>query len=291
MVYGAFFGGVAGMLLFVRKHRLPLLALCDLMAPSMMLGSGHRADRLPAERLLLRRGVRSPLGDHVSGRHAARLYPALPARSSAARCTDSRLAAIPMRSRGCWPSIRNSPADRAGLKPGDLLQGINGTNCRRPAESLRRAGGGVSDRATAVAHSEWRTGRRSPCRPLRRRSEACRSQPTQIYSTIDALMLCLLLLAYDPFRRRDGELLALMMSIYPVTRFFDRKSAERRGGRARHGHEHLAERQPAVVDLCRRVVVLHSPSAARAGIWAGRGLAGRDEEGHLGKFAGWAYRA
>ena len=44
-------------------------------------------------------------------------------------------------------------------------------------------------------------------------------QPSQPLSTIDALLLCLLLLAYDPFRRRDGELFALMMSIYPVTRF------------------------------------------------------------------------
>ena len=43
--------------------------------------------------------------------------------------------------------------------------------------------------------------------------------PTQLYSTIDALIICLLLLAYDPFRRRDGELFAIMATIYPVTRF------------------------------------------------------------------------
>ena len=43
--------------------------------------------------------------------------------------------------------------------------------------------------------------------------------PTQLYSTIDALILCLLLLVYDRFRRRDGELTALMITIYPITRF------------------------------------------------------------------------
>jgi phosphatidylglycerol:prolipoprotein diacylglycerol transferase len=43
--------------------------------------------------------------------------------------------------------------------------------------------------------------------------------PTQLYSTIDALILCFLLLAYDPFRRRDGELTALMMTVEPITRF------------------------------------------------------------------------
>ena len=45
-------------------------------------------------------------------------------------------------------------------------------------------------------------------------------EPSQPLSTIDALILCLLLLAYDPFRHRDGELFAIMLSIYPVTRFF-----------------------------------------------------------------------
>ena len=43
--------------------------------------------------------------------------------------------------------------------------------------------------------------------------------PTQLYSTIDALILCFLLLCYDRFRRRDGELTALMLTIYPITRF------------------------------------------------------------------------
>ena len=37
-MYGAFFGAMAGMIYFVRKHSLPLLAVCDLIAPSMMLG-------------------------------------------------------------------------------------------------------------------------------------------------------------------------------------------------------------------------------------------------------------
>ena len=47
--------------------------------------------------------------------------------------------------------------------------------------------------------------------------------PTQVYSTIDALILCLLLLCYDRFRRRDGELTALMMTVYPITRFLIEK--------------------------------------------------------------------
>jgi phosphatidylglycerol:prolipoprotein diacylglycerol transferase len=43
--------------------------------------------------------------------------------------------------------------------------------------------------------------------------------PTQIYSSIDGLVLLLLLSAFFPLRRRDGEVMALLMLAYPVTRF------------------------------------------------------------------------
>jgi phosphatidylglycerol:prolipoprotein diacylglycerol transferase len=43
--------------------------------------------------------------------------------------------------------------------------------------------------------------------------------PTQLYSTVDGLILFVLLSAYFPIRRRDGEVMALLMVTYPVTRF------------------------------------------------------------------------
>ena len=43
--------------------------------------------------------------------------------------------------------------------------------------------------------------------------------PTQLYSAANGGLLCLLLLAYHPMRRRDGETLALLLSLYPVTRY------------------------------------------------------------------------
>ncbi len=43
--------------------------------------------------------------------------------------------------------------------------------------------------------------------------------PTQLYSALDGLILLILLTAYYPLRRRDGEVMALMMMAYPVTRF------------------------------------------------------------------------
>ncbi len=42
--------------------------------------------------------------------------------------------------------------------------------------------------------------------------------PTQLYSVVDGLILMNLLLAYFPLRRRDGEVIALLMITYPITR-------------------------------------------------------------------------
>jgi phosphatidylglycerol:prolipoprotein diacylglycerol transferase len=43
--------------------------------------------------------------------------------------------------------------------------------------------------------------------------------PTQIYSALDGLVLLLLLSAFYPFRRRDGEVMGLLMVTYPISRF------------------------------------------------------------------------
>ena len=77
VVYGSFFGGVIGILLFVRKYRVSLLAAVRFDGPVHAAGPGHWANRLLVERLLLRGGVRRSVGDPVSRRHAAQFHRAL----------------------------------------------------------------------------------------------------------------------------------------------------------------------------------------------------------------------
>jgi phosphatidylglycerol:prolipoprotein diacylglycerol transferase len=43
--------------------------------------------------------------------------------------------------------------------------------------------------------------------------------PTQLYAAGAGLLILVLLLAYFPFRRRDGEVMALLMVLYPLTRW------------------------------------------------------------------------
>jgi phosphatidylglycerol:prolipoprotein diacylglycerol transferase len=45
--------------------------------------------------------------------------------------------------------------------------------------------------------------------------------PTQVYETISMLLLFLLLLAYTPFRRHDGEVFLLFLLCYPIHRFLN----------------------------------------------------------------------
>ena len=50
-------------------------------------------------------------------------------------------------------------------------------------------------------------------------SASLQIHPTQLYSAIDGLLLCLLTLAYYPVRGRDGSVIALGLLTYPITRF------------------------------------------------------------------------
>ncbi len=43
--------------------------------------------------------------------------------------------------------------------------------------------------------------------------------PTQLYSALDGLILMVLLNTYYPLRRRDGEVMGVLMLCYPVTRY------------------------------------------------------------------------
>ncbi len=43
--------------------------------------------------------------------------------------------------------------------------------------------------------------------------------PTQIYSAIDGILILILLTAYYPLRKRDGEVTAIFIMAYPITRF------------------------------------------------------------------------
>ena len=83
VIYGGFIGAAVGFIMFIRKHRLPLLAMADLVAPSMAIGLALGPHRLLSQRLLLRRANRLAVARDVSQIQLARTKPAKPTESAA----------------------------------------------------------------------------------------------------------------------------------------------------------------------------------------------------------------
>ena len=231
VVYGGFLGGMAGLLLFVRKYRVPLLPLMDLLAPSMMLGLAlgrvgcllngccfggvcHHGPAIcfPAS---------SPFDETQIAASADDIPDRIPAYDSQVELGQFYGFAVSS-NENAEPRIisvdQGSLAEKKGMKAGERIEKLGGESVRTAGQAhdlLRELF--YRKQPVTIETAAGETIALPALDPLPSRSLPV--YPTQLYSTIDALISGLLLLAYDPFRRRDGELFAIMATIYPVTRF------------------------------------------------------------------------
>jgi phosphatidylglycerol---prolipoprotein diacylglyceryl transferase len=215
VVYGALFGGLAAIMAFARKHRLPFLAICDLIAPSFAIGLalgrigcllngccyGGPADlpwsvTFPTESL--------PYRDQVE---SGQMYGFQLAPNPATRA----------------PTVvtveKSSVASKAGLKVGDVPVVINGAptlTMEAAADALGRAFHAQQSLAITLADGGTMN---VPATSIPPRSRPV--HPTQVYSAITAGLLAWFLWTYYPYRRRDGEVFALLLTIYPISRFLE----------------------------------------------------------------------
>ena len=218
VVYGALVGGMAAGLVYTYRHRLPTLALADLIAPSLVLGLsigrigclmngccyGGISD-LPWSITFPQKASRRGHGESppYDYQHRTGLLHGMQLDADAQnRLVVRRLLAD------------DGPAARAGLRPGDRIQAINGRQVHTLEEAmavLSQAGPQLTVVADQGRTIGWSVGALPPrCLPV---------HPTQIYSAINAAVIFLFVFAYYPFRRRDGEVFALLLTIYPITRF------------------------------------------------------------------------
>ena len=220
VVYGALLGGLVGFGGYAWKRRMPLLATFDLLAPGMLLGLaigrvgcflngccfGGVCD-LPW-------AVRFPAGSppYLHQLEQGELFLQGLQIAGDADAAPVITAVEP-----------GSPAAQTGVAAGQRITHINGEAVNTAAEARRRlaalsAAGSATLRFTVTVQVQGRAEpARWPAQPLADRSLPV--HPTQLYSSIDALLLCGFLLAYDRFRRRDGELLAVLLTIHPISRF------------------------------------------------------------------------
>jgi phosphatidylglycerol:prolipoprotein diacylglycerol transferase len=243
VVYGAFIGGAIAAVVFFVRNKLPVLKFADVIAPSLLIG------------LALGRVGCFLNGCCYGGQcqlpWAVAFPPGSPVYVDQASKDDLTIAGIHFKSNGSGPAIvrevdANSPAGSSGLKAGEEVVGVSvqTPDRSRPAEyaadessagtlypltvaATEAALSTTSEVGTKVdlhvvdansqrATHSWTT---TSAAPIPARSLPV--HPAQLYSAIDALLIALFLLAWYPFRRHNGELVALMLTIYPITRFLE----------------------------------------------------------------------
>ncbi|MEN6406468.1 MAG: prolipoprotein diacylglyceryl transferase family protein [Thermoguttaceae bacterium] len=212
VVYGAFLGALLGLWLFVRRHHGSLLAVGDLVAPGMALGVA--IGRIGC----LMNGC---CFGAVCDQPWAITFPvdsdAYAAQVQRGQMYGMTLGGDPDSLPRLLAVQRGGLADQAGLKPGDRLESLN---------DLKLPTTGYAFEALKDAYIRRQPlqllvdGRKITIPAAAVRQQSLPVHPTQVYSVIDALAICLILLLCDRRRHRDGALFALMLSIYPVTRFW-----------------------------------------------------------------------
>lgn len=215
VLYGGLIGGAVGFLMFARIHKLPALALADLVAPTLALG--YACGRIGCFMNGCCFGGACELPWAVSFPQGSPPYES--------QIQHGKLAPpwgglVLDRTPSGQPKVErvrpDSPAAKAGILPGDLLASIAG----RPLRSLEQAmllldqaeGKTVSIQVEGSLPRELQLIGRPP-------SASKPIHPTQLYSSINGFILCWLLATILAARLRDGIAVGAMLTLYPISRF------------------------------------------------------------------------
>jgi phosphatidylglycerol:prolipoprotein diacylglycerol transferase len=208
VLYGAFFGGIGAALVFFFVRKLPALAIADIIAPGMVVGAslgrigcflngccfgGMCEVELPA--------VRFPQGTppyhfqlEQGWLHGLRLT------QEASQLVIAEV-------------LPGSPAEAAGLEAGQQVLAINHLpvpNVESGRGILAASEGNITLRLADGTERQLPFTRPARSRPV---------HPAQIYDAVNLALLALVIWLYYPLRRHDGEVLALLLALYPITRF------------------------------------------------------------------------
>ena len=217
VVYGSVLLSVPVGIWFLRSRRLPVLAIGDIIAPSMVVGlalgrvgcflngccfGGVCTSNLPAQTFP---ATSPPYAQHVAEGWRSGVWLSSPSAAAQAGQPEQVIVGY---------VLPGGAAASAGLKPGSVIKAINGrqvTGLEQARESLARATHSYEVSLASGEVLRW-TNQDSPAR-------SAPVHPAQLYASIDAGLLALLLWVVYPFRRRDGEVFALLITLHPLSRF------------------------------------------------------------------------
>jgi phosphatidylglycerol:prolipoprotein diacylglycerol transferase len=226
-VIGALVGYAVGYLLVFRKYRLSTLKLADVIAPTIAVGMA-----LGRIGCFLNGCCYGQVACADCAVRPVHFPVAAPAREGLVEAGYQTVAGFTLAEHqtpgGATVGVVNpsSPAAAVGLGPGDQIVGVNGHEVRDSTDlstylgSLRNWRRGES----LVTLSFYKQGQDpSEGQPEQRtfRPHTLGLYPTQLYEVVSMVLLFLLLLAYEPFRRHDGQVMALLMMGYALHRYLN----------------------------------------------------------------------
>jgi phosphatidylglycerol:prolipoprotein diacylglycerol transferase len=253
VLYGGVAGGIVGYVLAywfgLRKQKIPTLKLADIVAPTLAVGlcigrlgcflNGCCFGQVacagcpvcavpfplsaPARYELVAKGYQTAAGFTLK-RHdnpfdhrliVGQVEPGSDAEAKGLRADDEILDVDPDTPNAS--DNQHHPIDKYA-EAAAYLGNFGGVGCfRRPEAGLQYSSlpRGKNDLTLVVRHAD--------------RAEATLTispwtlglHPTQLYESISMLLLFLLLTAYYPFRRRDGQVMAVLMVCYGVHRYLN----------------------------------------------------------------------
>lgn len=209
VVYGSVIGSVTAAIVYLKLNKLPALLMLDVLAPCMMVGlsigrigclmngccwGGICDTNLPA--------ITFPEGSPPYSRHVetGELFGMKAILNDSSDSPGRKIIEIQP----------GSPAAQRGIQPNAQITGFaynpNPNDDKKPERIPYQIEQGKKVRTIEFVSDEvpWRS------LPV---------HPSQIYSSVNAFFVFLFLWCYFPRRRHDGEIIGMMLIIYPMGRF------------------------------------------------------------------------
>lgn len=215
VVYGSVIGGILGLYLFSRRHQMSMFEIGDVIAPGMAIGLafgrigclmngccyGGICEGWPLA-ITFPQHASVELG-HYSPPYAHQLTIGELHGFRMGVDKEGRVTVLSVEPGG--------KAETAGLQTGMQITRLNGKEVTSLESAQRILLAGSPTISINADNISWTIG------ALPARSHPI--HPTQIYSSINATLLCLVLWFAYPFRRRHGDVLLLLLVLYSIARF------------------------------------------------------------------------
>lgn len=210
VVYGSVIAGVPAGVYYLVRRGLPVLAVGDIIAPSMVVG-------LAIGRIgcFLNGCCFGSACDWPIAMSFPKGSPPYERQQETGELYGFKLKVGTGKDEVVIDQIKSgSAAEHSGAKPGSVITHINGGKVATLEDAKKRlllAGSIIelktADGQTFLLQQQVWPGRSLPI------------HPTQLYAALDAALLALVLWLFYPYRRRDGEVFALLVTIHPISRF------------------------------------------------------------------------